>query len=84
MKTLIDLVPDLTNSVLHRDYPHVAQNLVDFWGTSFFNDYIDQLSTTNRTDRNGFSFNGLMEIQKVAEAHSNRFPHYKKIFTVWV
>jgi hypothetical protein len=84
VKTLLDLVPDLTESVLHRYYPHVAQNLVDFWGTSFFNDYIEQLSTTNRNDRSGFTFSALMEIQKVAEAHSTRFPHYKKIFTAWL
>ena len=84
MKTLLDLVPDLSESVLQRYYPHVAQNLVDFWGTSFFNDYIQQLSTTNRNDRSGFTFSALMEIQKVAEAHSARFPHYKKVFTAWL
>lgn len=81
MKTLTDLIP---NSILQRDYPHVAQNLVDFWGTSYFNDYIDQLSTTNRNNRSGFSFEALMEIQKVLDAHADRFPHYKRIYTVWV
>lgn len=81
MKTLTDLIP---NSILQRDYPHVAQNIVDFWGTSFFNEYIDQLATTNRNNRSGFSFEALMEIQKVLEAHTNKFPHYKRIHTVWL
>lgn len=81
MKTLNDLIPD---SILEKEYPHVAQNLVDFWGTSFFNEYIDQLATTKRNDRSGFSFEALMEIQKVLDAHADRFPHYKRIYTVWV
>ena len=81
MKTLNELLPE---SILCRDYPHVARNLVDFWGTSYFNAYIEQLSTTNRNDRAGFSFEALMEIQKVLEAHLDRFPHYKKIETVWL
>jgi hypothetical protein len=82
MKTLEDLVPGII--VLSRDYPHVAKNIVDFWGTSYFNDYMEKLFSTNRNDRAGFSFAALMELQKVLDAHLERFPHYKRVYTAWI
>ena len=82
MKTLEDLVPGAT--VLSKDYPHVAQNIIDFWGTSYFNDYMERLFSTNRNNRAGFSFAALMELQKVLDAHLERFPHFKRIYTVWI
>ena len=82
MKTLEDLVPGVT--VLSKDYPHVAQNIVDFWGTSYFNEYVEKLFSTNRNSRTGFSFAAMMELQKILDAHLERFPHYKRIYTPWI
>jgi len=84
MKTLSDLVNGLDESLIERFYPHVAKNLVDFWGTSYFNEYVESLSITNRGIRDGFPFSVLMELQKILEAHTDKFPHYKKIPSVWI
>ena len=84
MKTLKDLIPEIEDSLIERFYPHIAKNIVDFWGTSYFNEYVESLSTTNRGTRDGFPFSVLMEVQIILEAHTTKFPHFKKIYTVWL
>ena len=84
MKTIKDLVPEINDSLLERFYPHIAKNIIDFWGTTYFNDYIERLSVNDRGLREGFPFRVLMELQKILEVHNDKFPHYKKVYTVWV
>ena len=85
MKTIKDLIPEIDDSLLERFYPHVAKNIIDFWGTTYFNEYMEKLSVNDRgTIREGFPFSVLMELQKILEAHTNKFPHYKRVYTAWV
>lgn len=84
MKTLIELVPELKTSLIQEAYPHIANNLVEFWGTSYFNEYVSLLGTTHRNNRAGFAFPILMEIQKIIDAHGDKFPHYRQDTILWV
>lgn len=88
-KTILDLVPELGDkSLLQERTPHVVKNLIDFWGTSFFVDYVNLITnytpTKDRPLRQGFPFDSMMELQKIVDKHNEKFPHYKVEISIWV
>lgn len=87
--TILDLVPEIgETSVLEERSPHIVKNLLDFWGTSFFMEYVDliinYMPTKDRPARQGFPFDSLMELQKIVDKHNDKFPHYKTRIDIWI
>lgn len=77
MNTLIDSL-----NAIKDKYPHVHQKLEVLWGTVECKNFISDLITPKRDDRSGFSFEVLMEINKISEHHRQAYPHlYKQ--SVW-
>jgi hypothetical protein len=59
------------------EYPHVSKYLCDFWGSTFFHEYVDQILTHQRPQRQGFPLRVVREIHIAIEAHNDQYPFLK-------
>lgn len=59
------------------EYPHVAKYLSDFWGSTFFHEYVNQILTHQRPQRQGFPLRIVREIHMAIEAHNDQYPFLK-------
>lgn len=88
---MLDLVPAIKEkwgrSRFDDDYPHITKNLGVFWGSEFFNPYVESLvmvtPTENRNSRIGFPFEVLQELRMIVEYHGEKFPKYKMSINIW-
>ncbi|ABI58523.1 hypothetical protein [Nitrosomonas eutropha] len=62
-------------SILDRDYPRVVDQSRLLWGYAEFSLYLEKLLVTEKgRDRGGFSFEVILELDKLKEIHERRFP----------
>lgn len=62
-------------SILDRDYPRVVDQIRLLWGYAEFSLYLEKLLVTEKgRDRGGFSFEVILELDKLKEIHERRFP----------
>lgn len=91
MNTIASKVPAILekygNCTLDEDYPHIAKYLFDFWGSTYFHEYIDSIMThkpvSGRKIRAGFPLRAMQEIYLAIEAHNDRFPFLKPDEPIW-
>lgn len=82
-KSLEQILPEMELTLL-QEFPHVAKKLALFWGSIFFNDYVDNLVAVERKDRQGFPFHTIMELQKIIDKHEEIYPEFKRPRSIWV
>lgn len=90
-QTIAELVPEVIakygKSMFDEQYPHIVKNLCMFWGSDFFNEYVQNLiaiyPTSNRPIRQGFPFEALKELRVIVDAHAEKFPQYKMSINIW-
>jgi hypothetical protein len=62
-------------SILHTNYPHIAKNIVLFWGSVDFDEYFTSLMISDRNkDRAGFADEVSLEIFNIKSIHDSTFP----------
>jgi hypothetical protein len=55
------------------EYPHISNYICNFWGSNLFHEYINQLITHQRPQRQGFTIQIMREIHLVIEAHNEQY-----------
>ncbi len=66
-------------SLLDRDYKHVAEKIALHWGYEEFYAFVGKLSSHNRTQsRNGLPFEVIQELNELSEIHDRLFPEKRK------
>lgn len=78
---LVPLIGDKTGSIesiIDKQYPHVAKKIYLMWGSTECLDFLEGLinftPTPDRPHRQGFPFEVMTEIHLIIEQHQNDFP----------
>ncbi len=62
-------------SILDRDYPRIASQIKLLWGYAEFYRYLEKLLITEKErNRSGFSFEAVLELDKLKEIHDRLYP----------
>lgn len=66
-----------------RKYPHIGKKIDVFWGSEFFEPYIDSLFTETRNgSRKGFPMADVMQLLNLRLLHESQFD-FKRQKDVW-
>jgi hypothetical protein len=78
MSFLITTVPKILEKygtcAIDLEHPHISKYMCNFWGSSYFHEYVNQLITHQRPERQGFSIRVMRELYLAIEAHNEQYP----------
>lgn len=72
---------DIDMSVLEKDFPHIAERAMAFWGRDEFYAFMTGLVTTDRPGRAGFPDAAADEILFLEQIHELLYPHKRPDWT---
>jgi hypothetical protein len=86
--TLLSLAPEIEivfgSCIIDEQFPHVAENLILFWGEPEFYEQTDRLMSYsydhNRSHRQGFPFRAIQELEIAVRVHHRCFPDVPSLF----
>lgn len=66
-------------SDLEKEYPRIIDNVIAFWGTQMFDEYMEYLLIMDREFREGFPYTVMSDLMMLSEVHDLRMNRVRKI-----
>ena len=68
---------------IKQEFPKLYDNIVLFWGSKDFLEYIEKTVTSDRTNRQGFPPDIMQELFKIQTIHDKLYPQLNVIRDKW-
>lgn len=59
---------------IEANYPHIFNNLIEYWGTHQMTPYLDELMMSKRSDRQGFPPEAATEVWAISSLYAKLRP----------